>query len=150
MLKLPYHIVSIVVNALIDAAAKKYDLEAWFSASKTYKELVSYSNCIDYQSRKLEIRYGQKKSNDQTKQYCHLLNTTLTATKRTLCCNIENYMRQDGVVVHEMLQPFMGGQTLFILMPDLLKNNKWKEIKVVVLYVLDRNKFLINLYGFLR
>lgn len=60
-LGLPYQIVSIVSGALNDAAAKKYDLEAWFPASSTFRELVSCSNCTDYQSRKLEIRYGQKK-----------------------------------------------------------------------------------------
>lgn len=60
-LNIPYQIVSIVSGALNDAAAKKYDLEAWFPASKTYRELVSCSNCTDYQARKLEIRYGQKK-----------------------------------------------------------------------------------------
>ena len=60
-LKLPYQVVAIVSGALNDAAAKKYDLEAWFPASATYRELVSCSNCTDYQSRKLEIRFGQKK-----------------------------------------------------------------------------------------
>ena len=44
-----------------NAAAEKYDLEAWFPASKRYRELVSCSNCTDYQSRRLEIRYGLKK-----------------------------------------------------------------------------------------
>ena len=58
-LGLPYRVVSIVTGALNDAAAKKYDLEAWFPASKTYRELVSCSNCTDYQARNLEIRYGQ-------------------------------------------------------------------------------------------
>jgi seryl-tRNA synthetase len=53
--------VAIVSGALNDAAAKKYDLEGWFPASNTYRELVSCSNCTDYQSRRLEIRYGQKK-----------------------------------------------------------------------------------------
>ncbi|THG12027.1 hypothetical protein TEA_020740 [Camellia sinensis var. sinensis] len=57
-LKLPYQIVAIVSGALNDTAAKKYDLEGWFPASSTYRELVSCSNCIDYQSRRLEIRYG--------------------------------------------------------------------------------------------
>ncbi|KAL6146611.1 hypothetical protein ACLB2K_057289 [Fragaria x ananassa] len=108
-LKLPYHVVSIVSGALNDAAAKKYDLEAWFPASKTYRELVSCSNCTDYQSRKLEIRFGQKKSNEQTKQYVHLLNSTLTATERTICCILENYQREDGVEVPEVLRNFMGG-----------------------------------------
>ncbi|XP_028124447.1 stomatal closure-related actin-binding protein 1-like [Camellia sinensis] len=57
-LKLPYQIVAIVSGALNDTAAKKYDLEGWFPASSTYRELVSCSNCTDYQSRRLEIRYG--------------------------------------------------------------------------------------------
>lgn len=47
-LKLPYHIVSIVSGALNNAAAKKYDLEAWFPFQGEYKELVSVSNCTDY------------------------------------------------------------------------------------------------------
>jgi len=61
-LKLPYQVVSIVSGALNDAAAKKYDLEGWFPASKTYRELVSCSNCTDYQARRLGIGYGQKKA----------------------------------------------------------------------------------------
>ncbi|KAK9919796.1 hypothetical protein M0R45_028373 [Rubus argutus] len=109
MLNLPYHVVSIVSGALNDAAAKKYDLEGWFPASQTYRELVSCSNCTDYQSRKLEIRFGQKKSNEQTKQYVHLLNSTLTATERTICCILENYQKVDGVEVPEVLRNFMGG-----------------------------------------
>ena len=60
-LKLPDQVEAIVSGALNDAAAKKYDLEACFPASNTYRELVSCSNCTDYQSRRLEIRYGQKK-----------------------------------------------------------------------------------------
>ena len=60
-LNLPYQVVAIVSGALNDAAAKKYDLEAWFPASQTYRELVSCSNCTDYQSRRLETRFGQKK-----------------------------------------------------------------------------------------
>ena len=57
---LPYQVVSIVSGALNDAASKKYDLEAWFPASNTYRELVSCSNCTDYQARRLGITYGQK------------------------------------------------------------------------------------------
>ena len=60
-LNLPYQVVSIVSGALNDAASKKYDLEAWFPASQTYRELVSCSNCTDYQARRMETRYGQKK-----------------------------------------------------------------------------------------
>ncbi|KAK2403068.1 mitochondrial Rho GTPase [Trifolium repens] len=108
-LNIPYQIVSIVSGALNDAAAKKYDLEAWFPASQTYRELVSCSNCTDYQARKLEIRYGQKKSNEQLK-HVHLLNSTLTATERTICCILENNQKEDGVEIPEVLRPFMGGK----------------------------------------
>ncbi|CAI8611487.1 unnamed protein product [Vicia faba] len=110
-LNIPYQIVSIVSGALNDAAAKKYDLEAWFPASQTYRELVSCSNCTDYQARKLEIRFGQKKSNDPVKKYVHLLNSTLTATERTICCLLENNQKEDGVEIPEVLRPFMGGKT---------------------------------------
>jgi seryl-tRNA synthetase len=56
-LNIPYQIVSIVSGALNDAAAKKYDLEAWFPASQTYRELVSCSNCTDYQASYLWLYY---------------------------------------------------------------------------------------------
>lgn len=56
-LNLPYRIVAIVSGALNNAASKKYDLEAWFPFQGEYKELVSCSNCTDYQTRELEIRY---------------------------------------------------------------------------------------------
>ncbi|PHT41359.1 Serine--tRNA ligase [Capsicum baccatum] len=110
-LKIPYQVVAIVSGALNDAAAKKYDLEGWYPASSTYRELVSCSNFTDYQSRKLEIRFGQRKGNEDTKQYVHLLNSTLTATERTICCILENYQREDGVEIPEVLRPYMGGKT---------------------------------------
>jgi len=79
-LELPYRVVTIVSGALNDAAAKKYDIEAWFPGYEQYMELVSCSNCTDYQSRALEVRCGAKKSNDQEKKYVHMLNGTLCAT----------------------------------------------------------------------
>ncbi|XP_050887594.1 serine--tRNA ligase, cytoplasmic [Lathyrus oleraceus] len=111
-LNIPYQIVSIVSGALNAAAAKKYDLEAWFPASQTYRELVSCSNYTDYQARKLEIRFGQKKSNDPAKKYVHLLNSTLTATERTMCCILENNQKEDGVEIPEVLRPFISGKAL--------------------------------------
>lgn len=55
-LELPYRVVNIVSGALNNAAAKKLDLEAWFPGSKAFRELVSCSNCLDYQSRRLLVR----------------------------------------------------------------------------------------------
>jgi seryl-tRNA synthetase len=60
-LKLPYRVINIVSGALNDAAAKKYDLEAWFPGYNAYRELVSCSNCTDFQSRNLNVRCGTKK-----------------------------------------------------------------------------------------
>ncbi|KAJ3105235.1 Cytosolic seryl-tRNA synthetase [Physocladia obscura] len=109
-LGIPFRVVSIVSKALNNAAAKKYDLEAWFPFQGTYKELVSCSNCTDYQTRALEIRYGGKKLNETTKKYAHALNCTLTATERTLCCILENFQTEDGVVVPEPLRQYMRGK----------------------------------------
>nr|DAD19465.1 TPA_asm: hypothetical protein HUJ06_020928 [Nelumbo nucifera] len=128
-LNIPYQVVAIVSGALNDAAAKKYDLEGWFPASKTYRELVSCSNCTDYQSRRLEIRYGQKKSNEQVKQYVHLLNSTLTATERTICCILENNQKEDGVEIPKALQPFMGGITFIPFQISPLTEAKGKKSK---------------------
>lgn len=105
---LSYRIVGIVSGALNNAAAKKYDLEAWFPNYGEYKELVSCSNCTDYQSRRLEIRCGLRKMGDRDKKYVHCLNSTLSATERTLCCILENYQTADGLVIPEKLRPYMG------------------------------------------
>ena len=60
-----------------DAAAKKYDLEAWFPGYDAYRELVSCSNCTDFQARNLEVRCGIKKADvnyliilDEIKKVC--------------------------------------------------------------------------------
>jgi len=109
-LGIPYHVVNIVSGELNDAAAKKYDLEAWFPSSKTFRELVSCSNCTDFQSRRLEVRCGAPgKGPEKKKSYVHLLNSTLTATERSLCCLIENWQTPEGLVVPPALRPYMCG-----------------------------------------
>jgi len=113
-LKLPYQIVAIVSGALNNAAAKKYDLEAWFPFQGEYKELVSCSNCTDYQSRALNIRYGAKSLTDVKKKYVHALNSTLCATERALCCILENYQEENGVRVPEVLRKYIPGAPDFI------------------------------------
>lgn len=94
-LGVPYRVVEIVSGALNNAAAKKYDLEAWFPFQGEYKELVSCSNCTDYQSRALEIRYGTKTQTEVRKKYVHALNSTLCATERALCCLLENFQTEE-------------------------------------------------------
>ena len=65
LLGIPYRVVCICSGALNNAAAKKLDLEAWFPGSGAYRELVSCSNCLDYQARRLRVRYGQTKKMNQ-------------------------------------------------------------------------------------
>ena len=110
-LNLPYQVISIVSSALNDNAAIKYDLEAWFPGSATYRELVSCTNCKDYQARKTKTRFGRAGSGDA--QTLHTLNSTAIATERTMCCILENYQQDDGSVkVPEVLVPYMNGKTV--------------------------------------
>jgi len=105
-LELPYQVVCIVSGALNNAAAKKWDLEAWFPGSSAFRELVSASNCTDYQSRRLRIRYGQTKS-ATTVPYVHMLNATMCATTRCICAILENHQTDEGINIPLALQPFM-------------------------------------------
>lgn len=122
-LGLPYRVVSIVSGALNDAAAKKYDLEAWFPGYDTYRELVSCSNCTDYQSRGLDIKLNPIKGEKEA-PYVHMLNSTLCATQRTLCCILENYQTADGVVVPEVLRPYVGTDFIPYTKPVPIKEAK--------------------------
>ncbi len=110
-LGLPYQVIAIVSSALNDNAAIKYDLEAWFPGSGAFRELVSCTNCKDYQARKTKTRYGRSGSGDA--QILHTLNSTAIATERTICCILENYQQADGSIkVPEVLVPYMGGKTV--------------------------------------
>ena len=87
---------------------KKYDIEAWFPGYGQYKEVVSCSNCTDYQARRLQIRYGESKVKGQTTQaYVHMLNGTLCATTRTICAILENYQTENGIRIPEVLRPYL-------------------------------------------
>jgi len=106
-LELPYQIVDICTGDIGTVAAKKYDLEGWMPAQGTYRELVSCSNCTDYQARRLNIRYRTKDGN----LMCHTLNSTAIATTRTLVAILENYQREDGSLeVPKALRQYMMGK----------------------------------------
>ncbi|XP_076033383.1 seryl-tRNA synthetase isoform X2 [Oratosquilla oratoria] len=107
MLEIPYQVVNIVSGELNNAAAKKLDLEAWFPGSGAHRELVSCSNCTDYQSRRLRIRYGATKKMNAAVEYVHMLNATMCATTRVLCALMENHQTEDGIKVPEALKPFL-------------------------------------------
>eukprot|EP01010_Urceolus_cornutus_P003374 NODE_468_length_1643_cov_199.703262_g353_i0.p1 GENE.NODE_468_length_1643_cov_199.703262_g353_i0~~NODE_468_length_1643_cov_199.703262_g353_i0.p1 ORF type:complete len:471 (+),score=133.45 NODE_468_length_1643_cov_199.703262_g353_i0:191-1603(+) len=113
-LGIPYRVVRIVAGALNDAAAMKLDLEAYFCSSSTYRELVSCSNCTDFQSRRLSARMGTGKSagQKQAKEHVHMLNSTLCAITRAMCVICETYQTEEGIAIPEVLRPYMGGMEL--------------------------------------
>lgn len=94
-LGLPYRVINIASGDLGACAAKKYDLEVWMSAQAKFREMVSCSNCLDWQAYRMKIRWVDK---NNKKGYVHTLNSTAVASTRTITAILENYQREDGVV----------------------------------------------------
>jgi seryl-tRNA synthetase len=107
-LQVPYRVVNVCTGDLGSVAAKKYDIEAWFPKQQAYREVVSCSNCTDYQARRLGIRLGR--AGRPGKSVPHTLNSTAVATSRALAVILEQYQRPDGTVdVPAVLRPYLGG-----------------------------------------
>ena len=106
-LEIPHRVVLLSSGDMGKISAKTYDLEVWMAGQNAYREVVSCSNCLDYQSRRLKIRFRDK-TNEET-QYAHTLNSTLVATERTMVAIIENFQTKDGHVnIPNVLQKYMG------------------------------------------
>jgi len=106
LLEIPYRIINTVSGALSIVTAMRYDLEVWMPRQKEYKEAASCSNCLDYQARRLNIRYFDSQGN---RIFPHSLNNTAIATSRALVAILENYQNQDGsITVPKVLQPYVG------------------------------------------
>ncbi|VVC92760.1 serine--tRNA ligase, cytoplasmic [Leptidea sinapis] len=110
LLNIPYRVVNIVSGALNHAAAKKLDLEAWFPGSGAFRELVSCSNCLEYQARRLLVRYGQTKKMNAATEYVHMLNATMCATTRVICAILEVHQTEEGIKVPEAIKMWMPDQ----------------------------------------
>jgi seryl-tRNA synthetase len=107
-LELPYRIVNVCTGDIGTVAAKKLDLEVWMPAQERYREVVSCSNCTDYQARRLNIRYGVE--GEKPKDFVHTLNSTAVATARAIVAILENYQQADGsVAVPHILRQWMNG-----------------------------------------
>ena len=106
-LGLHYRVVNICTGDMGTVAARKYDLEAWIPGAGQYKEVVSCSNCTDYQANRLRMRYRTSEGNEAV----HTLNSTAIATSRALVAIMEQNQTEDGrVAIPEVLRPYMGGQ----------------------------------------
>lgn len=102
-------------------AFKKYDIEAWMPGNQFYGEISSASNCTDYQSRRLHIKYKQDKhKQDPLSYFVHTLNGTACAIPRMLTAIVESNWDMDENAVHipEKLQPFMNDQKLIRVPKD--------------------------------
>ena len=106
-LGIPYRVMLLSSGDTGKISAKTYDIEAWMPGQGAYREIVSCSNCLDYQARRLSIRFRDR-TNEDTK-LVHTLNSTLVAVQRTLVAIIENYQTHQGIEVPEILQGYMGG-----------------------------------------
>jgi seryl-tRNA synthetase len=106
-LKIPYRVVDICTGDLGSIAARKYDLEAWMPVQGAYREVVSCSNCTDFQARRYNTRH-RANPGDPT-EVVHTLNSTAIAVQRTLVAILENFQQADGsVLVPEVLRPYVG------------------------------------------
>ncbi|KAL1918128.1 uncharacterized protein VTP21DRAFT_3394 [Calcarisporiella thermophila] len=113
-LGLHYRLLDMPTEELGASAYRKYDIEAWMPGRNGWGEISSLSNCTDYQSRRLNIRYqppgvgaGNKKPHTE---FVHTLNGTAVAIPRVIIAILEQYQTSDGrVAIPEVLQKYMGG-----------------------------------------
>ena len=107
-LGLPFHVVDTCTGDLGAPAYRKWDLEAWMPGRNggEYGEVTSTSNCTDYQSRRLNVRY---KDDDGKNKYVHMLNGTAIAVGRAMLAIVENYQNEDGsITIPAPLVPLCG------------------------------------------
>jgi seryl-tRNA synthetase len=113
-LGIPYRVIDTATGDLGGPAYRKYDLEAWMpgrGAAGEWGEVTSTSNCTDYQSRRLNIRY--KKKDEKGLRFIHTLNGTAVANCRALIAVIENFQQADGSIsVPDVLRPWMGKEKI--------------------------------------
>ena len=106
-LEIPYRVMLLSTGDMGKVSAKTYDIEAWVAGQEAYREVVSCSNCLEYQARRLRIRFRDKTNEDT--QYLHTLNSTLVATTRVLVAIIENFQTKDGhITIPRVLRRYMG------------------------------------------
>ncbi len=118
-LGLCFHVLDTAAGDLGGPAYRKFDLEAWMPSRNAFGEVTSTSNCTDYQSRRLGVRYRDE---ENATRFVHTLNGTAVAVPRAILAIIENFQQEDGtVVIPEVLRPYMGGREV------IGKVKEWKR-----------------------
>ena len=120
-LNLPYRVMMLCSGDIGFSARICYDIEVWLPGQQMYREISSISNCYDFQSRRMSLRYRptphaaatdskDKKAKKVSTVHPHTLNGSGVAVGRALVAILENYHQADGsVLVPEPLRPYMGG-----------------------------------------
>ncbi|MDD4062709.1 MAG: serine--tRNA ligase [Candidatus Pacebacteria bacterium] len=104
-LKIPYRELIICTGDLSAGKYKQYDIEAWIPSMNGYGETGSASNFLDWQSRRLNVKYRDK----DTTNYVYMLNSTAIPSPRMLIAIMENYQQKDGtILVPEVLKQYVG------------------------------------------
>eukprot|EP01133_Synstelium_polycarpum_P014801 gene14801-17500_t len=113
-LGLPFRVLDMPTEDLGAPAYRKYDIEVWIPSRNGWGEISSASNCTDYQSRRLNIKYQDTLPSDANAtqaQFTHTLNATACAIPRIILAILENNQQPDGsVLIPKVLQPLMGGK----------------------------------------
>jgi seryl-tRNA synthetase len=110
-LGLHYRVINLCTGDMGFASAKTYDIEVWAPGQGTYLEVSSCSNCEDYQSRRMNLRF--KRESDGQNLYPHLLNGSGTALARLFVALVETHQQADGSVrVPEPLRPYLGADLI--------------------------------------
>ncbi|MBI2330148.1 serine--tRNA ligase [Candidatus Daviesbacteria bacterium] len=105
-LGLPYQVVVLSSQDMGKKAAMTYDIETWMPGRGSYGETHSNSIVLDFQTRRLKIKYKDK---DGQVKYCHALNNTALASPRILIAILENFQTKDGSIkIPEVLQKYTG------------------------------------------
>jgi seryl-tRNA synthetase len=105
-LELPFHVIDVASGDLGSSAARKFDCEAWIPTQGKYREVMSTSNCTEFQARRLSIRMRDEAG----VRPVATLNGTLCAMTRMIVAILENHQNADGSVrVPTALRPYLGG-----------------------------------------
>lgn len=109
-LGIPHRVVLLSSGDMGKVPSKTFDIEAWVPSQGKYRELVSCSNCTDFQARSLSIKYRERAHEES--MFVHTLNSTLVATERTLAVLLENYYRPSEKIIQipKELVSYMNGQ----------------------------------------
>jgi seryl-tRNA synthetase len=120
-LGLHFQIIDIAAGDLGAPAYRKFDIEAWMPSRDGFGEVTSTSNCTEFQSRRLGVRFRDE---NNAVRHVHTLNGTAVAVPRAIIAILENYQQEDGtVVIPEVLRPYMAGQEV------IRRNKTWWDAK---------------------